>query len=342
MLRSPSGPLQEQSPRRRRSTIIQTSQCKQQETSDENSERLCSQPHQAVMCGRKIYDCIGHGSIGTVYEAVCMKTGAKEVVKTVPIQNAGREATILGALPVHPNIITQFHCTASKAHVYMFLQHGGSQNLEQVMSRQLDQRFVVEQAIDLFDEVFKAVVHLHKWGICHLDIKPENVMVSDKDGSLRLTDFGAADYLEDPMRSARGTFGYAAPEVLELKLNASECRADLADCFSMGALLFELCFGLQAMRDLFGWREKSNRELFRNLDRNIARMKEVLSTMEAICENRLKYVGCAWKDHEILLCVLPAMLCPDASTRIRVLDPTLEKSLNSLSAFNCNTLNSEL
>jgi glycogen synthase kinase 3 beta len=41
-------------------------------------------------------------------------------------------------------------------------------------------------------QLLKSLVFMHSRGIAHRDIKPQNVLIDDKTGGLRLCDFGAA------------------------------------------------------------------------------------------------------------------------------------------------------
>ena len=65
-----------------------------------------------------------------------------------------------------------------------------------------------------------------------------------------------------------GTFPFAAPEVLDAYKNKQRKRnnqytyfGDLADTFSMGVLLFEMCFGLSSIYMKLGWQHKSQEML---------------------------------------------------------------------------------
>ena len=67
-------------------------------------------------------------------------------------------------------------------------------------------------------------------GLCHLDIKPENIMVTD-DG-IRLVDFGSS-YIEDVQpQFLTGTAGYAAPELYNRGQPGRTC-----DIYSLGMLM---------------------------------------------------------------------------------------------------------
>ena len=64
-----------------------------------------------------------------------------------------------------------------------------------------------------FSQLVAAVVHIHSRGICHLDIKPENLFV-DASGKVKLGDFGLATLAEDgPVMGCRGSLAYVAPSL---------------------------------------------------------------------------------------------------------------------------------
>jgi len=238
-----------------------------------------------VTSGRKILDCIGQGAYGKVYGALRIETKTKEVAKVVRMtEKAKKEAEILAELPSHKNVIQQFHCVHSTTWMVIFLQHGGAKNLRQVQSKEFDQRFTIENAIRIFQPIFEGVIHLHKHLVCHLDIKPENVMWG-KDNILRLVDFGMAGYISNLVTSSCGTLPYVAPELLIVDRSEAGCRGDLADCFSMGVLLFALAFGLNTMESDLGWKNMSDKELHENLSTRAAEMKSVLARRDAICEH---------------------------------------------------------
>lgn len=75
--------------------------------------------------------------------------------------------------------------------------------------------------------------------MCHLDIKLENVLIS-QDNSLRLCDFGFAKQLNRPQTGTLGTQGYMAPEIAS---DWAEYDGTKADVFSLGVLLYTMAFG---------------------------------------------------------------------------------------------------
>lgn len=94
----------------------------------------------------------------------------------------------------------------------------------------------------VIQELVRALRHAHEQGIVHRDVKPENVMLTER-GQLKLMDFGIAQIMEGATKlTATGTLlgspAHMAPEVIDGK--ASDHRSDI---FSVGTMLFWLCTG---------------------------------------------------------------------------------------------------
>eukprot|EP00746_Dinoflagellata_sp_MGD_P158975 gnl/MRDRNA2_/MRDRNA2_86609_c0_seq1.p1 gnl/MRDRNA2_/MRDRNA2_86609_c0~~gnl/MRDRNA2_/MRDRNA2_86609_c0_seq1.p1 ORF type:complete len:466 (+),score=81.44 gnl/MRDRNA2_/MRDRNA2_86609_c0_seq1:112-1509(+) len=279
----------------------------------ENSCALHIEP-QMVLCGRKVLEPIGQGAYGKVYMAIEMQTEKKQVLKvTTRSYKATEEARCLSKLPENPHIIQLFHWTVSKTEVCMFLEYAGFINLEQLQTAEIDKRFQLDVAVDLFSDVHEAVSHLHRHDVCHLDIKPANIMVGD-DKVLRLADFGLAESISKPVRHPCGSVPFAAPEVLDAFSEASPYCGDLADCFAMGVLLFELCFGHNSMFKQFGWR-LSSRRLLENPQRRAREMRDVLSQRDSWCKEKIDDTQDEFHNQEALLFVLCALLNSKASMR---------------------------
>ena len=105
------------------------------------------------------------------------------------------------------------------------------------------QRFPTPVAKFYAAEVFLAIEYLHSLDIIYRDLKPENILL-DKNGHIKLTDFGFAKEVQDVTYTLCGTPDYIAPEVVATKpYNKS------VDWWSFGILIFEMLTGYTPFYD---------------------------------------------------------------------------------------------
>ena len=89
----------------------------------------------------------------------------------------------------------------------------------------------------IFYKILKAVQQCHDKGICHRDLKLENIMFNEQNEPV-LCDFGYGGLLNENEKFTDfvGTLNYMAPEILR-KIPYSGIRSDI---FSLGVILFAL------------------------------------------------------------------------------------------------------
>ena len=204
----------------------------------------------------EILECLGRGGMGVVYKArqkslnrlVALKLLAPERVQDTGFaERFEKEAHALAALN-HPHIVTIYDfgripsSPVSQLPIYFLLMElVGGVNLRQAMKAG---RFTPEQALAIVPPVCEALQYAHEHGIVHRDIKPENLLL-DKEGRIKIADFGIAKILGEPTTSLgvaesqpAGTPQYMAPEQKEQR--TTDHRADI---YSLGVVLYELLTG---------------------------------------------------------------------------------------------------
>ena len=200
---------------------------------------------------------IGAGGMGEVYRARDPKLGREIAIKVLPdevtknderLRRFGREAKALAALD-HPNIVTVHSIEEDQGTPFITMQLVRGRNLSELIAHKgLPLKQFFEIAIPLADAVSSA----HEQGVTHRDLKPDNLMVSDK-GQLKILDFGLAILRQGSCKVAGselptvtktqagrivGTAAYMSPEQAEGK------RIDhRSDMFSMGTILYEMLTG---------------------------------------------------------------------------------------------------
>ena len=113
----------------------------------------------------------------------------------------------------------------------------------------------------VFHKLLKTMEALHKQGICHRDVKLENVMYNKDTHKLKLIDFGFATETEEvneegkriqtQQRDQCGSIHYVAPEIVQNKLYDGK----KSDVWALGILLFVLLSGFFPFDDSQGRRE---------------------------------------------------------------------------------------
>jgi len=103
------------------------------------------------------------------------------------------------------------------------------------------------EAADMMFDLLTCLAAMYKAGVAHRDLKPANILMtkSDKDGRVKLGDFGMATFVgEDNLVYGRcGTPGYVAPEILIAGKNAG--YTNNVDIFSAGVTLYVLLCGYE-------------------------------------------------------------------------------------------------
>ncbi|CAF90187.1 unnamed protein product, partial [Tetraodon nigroviridis] len=103
---------------------------------------------------------------------------------------------------------------------------------------ELTEREVIKYMLQIID----GVNFIHKQGVVHLDLKPENIMCVNKTGSkIKLIDFGLARRLENAgtLKVLFGTPEFVAPEVINY-----EAIGYATDMWSIGVICYILLSGL--------------------------------------------------------------------------------------------------
>ena len=107
-----------------------------------------------------------------------------------------------------------------------------------------DKGFSEKHAKVIFKKIVEALKYCHDRNICHLDIKPCNIMFDNKFEPV-IIDFGYATEIRDQNKNIKkldkfwGTKEYKCPEIWEEK----EYSGEKADIFSLGVVLFNLVTG---------------------------------------------------------------------------------------------------
>jgi len=200
------------------------------------------------MLNYNLENIISEGAYGKVWKA---KRGEKDVaIKQLDAFNSVNISELDITRKVsHPNIIIFLDIFYSERNFYYVMPIAKTSLRKYVPKGGL----LSNDYIRTFSfELISAINYLHKKGIFHCDVKPDNILIFEKDGedTLVLADMGLAQYLNNEVSICQ-TIIYAAPELYkyhdinlgvmlgdENKLNRST-----AEIFSIGAVMLFMITG---------------------------------------------------------------------------------------------------
>ncbi|KAG2194249.1 hypothetical protein INT46_011175 [Mucor plumbeus] len=183
---------------------------------------------------------IGNGSFGVVYQAKLMHTGELAAIKKV-LQDKrfkNRELEMMRMMH-HPNVCA--------LRAYFYNQGEKAKYVPETVYRVARHYAKIRQPIPVLQvkiymyQLYRALAYCHSIGICHRDIKPQNLLLEPITGVLKLCDFGSAKILNsgDSNVSYICSRYYRAPELI---FGAAEYSVKI-DIWSAGCVMGELLLG---------------------------------------------------------------------------------------------------
>ncbi|KAI8632593.1 SMAD/FHA protein kinase [Xylariaceae sp. FL1651] len=199
---------------------------------------------------------LGKGHFAEVFLCVEKSTGQRYAVKIFTKQPGMEErsktdglqqeiAVLMGVS--HPNVLCLKDTFNEKNAVYLVLELAPEGELFNhiVMKQKLSE----EETRKLFVQLFQGIKYLHDRNIVHRDIKPENILLVDKEGHVKLADFGLAKIIgeESFTTTLCGTPSYVAPEILAEGRHRKYTKA--VDIWSLGVVLYICLCGFPPFSD---------------------------------------------------------------------------------------------
>lgn len=201
---------------------------------------------------------IGEGGMGVVYVAEDTRFGRRVAIK---IPHAGKdeshyrsrflkEARAVSKLN-HRNIAAVYDMgETDDGRPYIVMELVSGQTLGDALA---STGLSVARSVEVMREVAEALAEAHSHKIIHRDVKPSNVIISDK-GDVKVLDFGLAKQLEEDGSRSRALSDHTRSDVVigtPLYLSPEQARGakDVdarSDLFALGALLYECVTGRPA------------------------------------------------------------------------------------------------
>ena len=208
----------------------------------------------------RVLEKLGQGGMGIVYKAHDRHLDRLVAIKALRPENVAdperthrfvQEAHAIAALN-HPNIAQVYDFDEANGICWLAMEFIDGENLAASIGRR---ELTAEQMIDIATQIADALAEAHGRGIIHCDVKPGNIMLTER-GQVKVLDFGLAKVPKRTSASRQditeslssteqiaGTLHYMSPEqCLGRKFDAR------SDIFSAGAVLYYLATGLEAFQ----------------------------------------------------------------------------------------------
>ncbi|NMF86872.1 protein kinase [Aromatoleum petrolei] len=190
--------------------------------------------------GLRVEELLHESRVTLLYRVTRLEDGAALVLKTLR-QDEGdeeamaalvREEWLARRVPGHafPRVCDH----PGRDHLYYLMSWHEGETLKASLAR--GHRYAPHELVPIGTALLRAVASLHRLGIVHRDIKPDNIHI-DRHGELRVLDLGVAASDGEDLREINnpGTPSYMAPELF-----AGQQANESSDLYACGVTLYEL------------------------------------------------------------------------------------------------------
>jgi serine/threonine protein kinase/Tfp pilus assembly protein PilF len=195
----------------------------------------------------EIIEELGKGGMGRVYRVEDTKLKQEVALKLIKPAIAKDKKTIerfrnelkLARNIRHKNVCGMFDLGEAKGAHFITMEYVRGEDLKSLV-RRIGQ-LPIGKSISVSKQICEGLVEAHRLGVVHRDLKSNNIMI-DKEGNVRIMDFGIARSLTEKGITAAGvmigTPEYMSPEQVEGK--EVDQRSDI---YSLGVILYEMTTG---------------------------------------------------------------------------------------------------
>jgi serine/threonine-protein kinase len=206
-----------------------------------------------VFDGRyRVQSHIADGGMASVYLAldtrlerdVALKVLRRDLAQDDAFVSRFRREARSAARLSHPNVVAVFDQGEDDGNMFLAMEYVPGQTLREVMKA--EGPLTPRAALDIITPVLQALGAAHRAGIIHRDVKPENVILREDDGTVKVADFGLARAVSAQTVTSQtgvllGTVAYLSPEQVERGI--ADARSDV---YAAGLILFEMLTGSKA------------------------------------------------------------------------------------------------
>ena len=191
----------------------------------------------------EVLETLGAGAHSSILQVRRQDDGKLYALKVVPIDGdedkkyleQARHEYRVGAMFDHPSLV-KIHCLETESN-WLFRIKKAKLLIEYVPGKTLDKAKLIRipRMLRVFEKIASGLVHMHKHGVIHADLKPGNIMLAPN-LTVKILDFGLARIKTDkPKDRVQGTLEYMAPETGSHKI-----VNERTDIYNFGVTMYRL------------------------------------------------------------------------------------------------------
>lgn len=163
----------------------------------------------------------------------CVKRPKKDMCDSEAYMSLFRKEFELGIELEHPNIVRYFAYDEDEEGPFIRMDYIDGDSLEVFVAQHPDYFKEKEKRKQFCDELFSALAYLHDKKMLHLDLKPSNILITNKGHYVKLIDLGFG-WSESYLHDLGFTREYCAPEQRAAK---TELFSQATDVYALGKIL---------------------------------------------------------------------------------------------------------
>ncbi|XP_059223347.1 mitogen-activated protein kinase kinase kinase 7 [Stomoxys calcitrans] len=192
---------------------------------------------------------VGHGSYGVVYKAFWRDrfVAVKEFGPKAEQKAIETEVKQLSRVQ-HQNIISLYGIALNQMSTYLIMEYAEGGSLYDFLHGKVKPYYSKAHAMSWARQCAEGVAYLHAMKpkpLIHRDLKPLNLLLTNKGRHLKICDFGTVADKSTLMTNNKGSAAWMAPEVFEGSKYTEKC-----DIFSWGIVLWEVLSRQKPFKDV--------------------------------------------------------------------------------------------
>ncbi len=190
---------------------------------------------------------LGRGGMAYVYYAhdrllgrsVAVKILREEYARDARFRERFRQEAAAAARLNHPNIVTVYDFGYTDNRLFIVMEYVPGQTLRQIIDARAP--LPPQEALSLMVQACAGLGYMHRLGLVHCDLKPQNLLVTP-DGRLKVTDFGIARAWAGIRETAQTstTVVWGSPRYFSPEQAAGKPPLPASDVYALGVVLYEM------------------------------------------------------------------------------------------------------